>query len=103
MSKVKYSASSPYYSTQQTNWFMSNMTVRDISRDGTDEFIPSLATKYENRPDLLSYDKYGTPNYWWVFMMVNPNVIKDPIYDMKPGISLYVPTSNRLSQLPGAA
>lgn len=99
MSQVKYDPTSPYYGTQQTSWFMSNMTYRSVARDGTDIFIPSLPTKYENRPDLLSYDQYGTPNYWWVFMVVNADLIKDPIYDMKSGMSLYVPTMARLNQL----
>lgn len=99
MSQVNYDPSSPYYGTQQTSWFLSNMTYRSIPRDGTDIFLPSLATKYENRPDLLSYDQYGTPNFWWVFMVVNGDLIKDPIYDMKAGMGLYVPTVARLNQL----
>lgn len=97
MSQVEYSPLSPYSQTQQTSWFLSNMTYTPIGRDGTDEFIPALASKYEFRPDLLSYDKYGTVEYWWVFMDLNPDQIKDPIYDMKSNMSLFVPTANRLS------
>jgi len=103
MSIVKYGPTSPYYTTQQTSWFLSNLSYRSIPRDSTDIFIPALASKYENRPDLLSYDQYNTPNYWWIFMILNPNVIKDPIYDMKTGMSLYIPTLNRLSTLSKAS
>jgi len=100
MAKVDYKNSSPYSATQQTSWFLSNMTYRDIPRDGSDQ-IKILESRYENRPDLLSYDLYGTPNYWWVFMVVNPDKIKDPIYDFKPGMVIFTPTVNRLTQILG--
>lgn len=100
MAKVDYKASSPYSKTQQTSWFLSNMTYRDIPRDGTDT-IRILEAKYENRPDLLSYDLYGTPNFWWVFMIVNPDRIKDPIYDFKAGLTVFCPTMSRLTQVLG--
>jgi len=100
MSTVQYKASSPYYATPQTSWYLSNFEPRDISRDGSDK-IRILETKYENRPDLLAYDLYGTPNFWWIFMIVNPNQIKDPIYDFKAGIVIYTPTMSRLTALLG--
>lgn len=100
MSKVDYKASSPYAATQQTSWFLSNFEYRAIPGDGTDK-MRILETKYENRPDLLSFDLYGTPNFWWVFMIVNPDAIKDPIFDMKPGMVLYLPSMNRLTSLLG--
>ena len=101
MSKVLYKASSPYFKTTQTSWYLSNYEPRDIPRDGTDVY-KVLETKYANRPDLLAYDLYGTPNYWWVFMVVNPDQIKDPIYDFKAGLVLYVPTTSRLTSILGA-
>lgn len=100
MSKVDYKASSPYYETLQTTWYLSNYEPRDVPRDGTDQ-IKVLETKYEFRPDLLSYDLYGTPNFWWVFMIVNPDQIKDPIYDFKAGLTIYVPTANRITTVLG--
>lgn len=98
MTTVNYSGSSPYADTPQTNWYLDLLTYRPIGRDGTDT-IQILTQKYQNRPDLLSYDLYGTPNYWWVFMIVNPNQIKDPIYDMVVGLTIYCPTFSRLTQV----
>jgi hypothetical protein len=100
MAKIDYQNSSPYADTQQTSWFLSNMTYRDIPRDGTDT-LKVLESRYNNRPDLLSYDLYGTPNYWWVFMIVNPDRIKDPIYDFKTGTVVFCPTASRLTQILG--
>ena len=42
----------------------------------------------EYRPDLLSYDFYGTPDFWWKIMEANN--IKD-IYDFKAGINVWLP------------
>jgi hypothetical protein len=52
-----------------------------------------LDGKYNLRPDLLSYDLYGTIDLWWVFMVANPDVIKDPIYDFVTGTIIYIPNS----------
>lgn len=101
MSVIDYRNSSPYFNTPQTSWYLGVLEYRDIPRDGSDR-IRILESKYDTRPDLLSYELYGTPNYWWVFMILNPNTIKDPIYDFKAGISIYVPTSNRLSTILGS-
>jgi hypothetical protein len=50
-----------------------------------------VASKYENRPDLLAYDLYGDSRLWWVFAVRNPSVIKDSIYDLVSGVSIYIP------------
>ena len=100
MSTVIYKPSSPYYKTIQTTWYLGILEPRDILRDGTDVY-QLLQNKYEFRPDLLAYDTYGTPNYWWVFMMVNQDLIVDPIYDFTAGLGIYVPTSARLSAVLG--
>jgi hypothetical protein len=101
MSKVNYGPTSPYSTSTQTSWYMSTLNYRSVERDSTDK-LKILEAKYENRPDLLSYDLYGSPNYWWVFMVMNPDQIKDPIYDMKPGLVIYVATANRLISVLGA-
>jgi hypothetical protein len=96
MAKVEYKPSSPYFNTPQTTWYLGTYEPRDIGRDGTDNF-KILESKYEHRPDLLSYDLYGSPNFWWVFMMINPDQIKDPIFDLKAGMTIWTPTATRLS------
>jgi hypothetical protein len=101
MATVKYKNSSPYAKTTQTTWFLSTLNYRHIPRDGTDK-LRVVEGKYNNRPDLLSYELYGTPDYWWIFMVVNPDAIKDPIYDFVTGLQIYVPTADRLSSILGA-
>lgn len=50
-----------------------------------------IEPKFENRPDLLSHYLFGTPDLWWVFSMVNPDVIQDPLSDLVAGVEIIVP------------
>jgi hypothetical protein len=101
MSKVTFPSTSPYYDTPQTSWYTGPIVWRAIPADPSDSIITSLDKKYEHRPDMLSYDLYGTIGYWWIFLVRNINVIRDPIWDMVPGIQIYVPTLARLQTLIG--
>jgi hypothetical protein len=97
MPRANYSSSSPYYATQQTNWYLDMWEPIDLSPDSTDMYV-EVETKYEGRPDLLAYDLYGTSNYWWVFMKRNRDVINHPILDMKAGLKIWAPKKERLTK-----
>jgi hypothetical protein len=101
MSTITFPSTSAYYNTPQTSWYTGPFVWRDIPPDATDTFIPSLDKKYENRPDKLSYDLYGTVAYWWVFLVRNIDVIRDPIWDMEAGISIYTPSLAVLQTIVG--
>lgn len=101
MSKVQYSGFSPYSKTPQTSWYLSNWNPIDIPADLSDTLI-KLDAKYTHRPDLLAYDQYQTVNLWWVFISRNQDSILDPIYDMKEGMLLYVPSLTRITSILGA-
>ena len=45
----------------------------------------------EHRPDLLSWKLWGTPRWWWVFASRNPDLIVDPIADLRTGLKIRVP------------
>lgn len=62
-----------------------------------DDLLYVIESQYKNRPDLLSYDLYGTPKLWWVFVQRNMSVIKDPIYDFMPGVAIYLPKKSNLT------
>ena len=95
MSTVKYSGGSPYVATPQSSWYLDNLVLRDVKPDPTDKFV-TIGTSHEMRPYNLSYELYGTKDYWWVFQVLNMNVIRDPIYDFKAGLQIRVPTKERL-------
>ena len=94
MTQANYKTISPYASTAQVNNYLPYLDFWDsrvnIIPNPNDTYY--IVTKnYEHRPDLLSYDLYGTTGYWWVFALRNPDVIQDPVYDLVPGIQIYVP------------
>lgn len=95
MTIMKYKSGSPYYYTPQTSWYLENIKLRDLQNDPTDKFV-QITSNYEFRPYNLSYELYGNPDYWWVFMVLNPDLIKDPIYDFTTGKRIRIPTKERI-------
>jgi hypothetical protein len=99
MAYVNIPAGSRYATTQQVarkvdyldywNWNTLQVSPNDSA--------VVLDRKYQYRPDLLSYDVYGTVDLWWVFMVTNPDVIHDPIYDFKAGILITIPSTATLA------
>jgi hypothetical protein len=98
MTQVFYKGPSPYFTTPQINNIVPYLDFWDatpIVPTSNDTFYLVTAT-YQHRPDLLSYDIYGTTGYWWVFASRNPDTIKDPIYDLVAGINIYLPAKSGL-------
>lgn len=96
MAQVTYARSSVYYQTPQTTGYLGYWAPPSLAPDPNDVLI-QLTSRYERRPDLLSFDLYGTPNLWWTFAMVNPDTLRDPINDMVTGLQIYVPSKTSLS------
>lgn len=59
----------------------------------------TIEQKYDRRPDLYSYDKYGTSKYWWVFIKRNMNAMNDPINDFTAGKTIKIPSLKNLEKL----
>lgn len=99
MSTEYYNGTSLYATTTQSSAYGINYldfwTPPSLIVNPNDTLI-TLAAKYDKRPDLLSFDYYQTAEYWWVFMMRNPNVISDPIWDFRTGIEIFVPYKDTL-------
>lgn len=61
----------------------------------------TIESKYENRPDLLANELYGTVNLWWVFALRNPDLLIDPLEDFTSGKSIYLPTRETVDRVTG--
>lgn len=59
---------------------------KDFYRQGTEWAAITPATEY--RPDLVSYEIYGTPDLWWRIMEYNG--MKD-IMEFRSGINIKIP------------
>ena len=97
---ASYKKSSPYYSTSQNNLYLELLTVRPVPAEA-DDFQYTIEYQYRHRPDLLAFDLYGKSELWWVFVQRNMEIIKDPIYDFEPGVSIYLPKKTNLEKYLG--
>jgi len=95
---TSYNNQSPYSATAQVTTYINYLDVwtPPALTTSSDDAVITLPSKYNNRPDLLSYDYYGTPRLWWVFSVYNGNSIKDPIYDLVTGMQIIIPSKNSL-------
>lgn len=98
MSKVNYKAGSPWSTTGQTSWYLGLLNYKGIPQHPTDKPY-QVGTRFHERPDLLAHELYGTRDFWWVFKVLNMDLINDPIYDLKAGMWIYVPTRDRVQTL----
>jgi hypothetical protein len=94
-----YKSSSPWSQTPiLKNKILDIQTKRYIHKDDLDEEY-TIPAKYEYRPDLLSYEKYGTAKWWWIFALRNPNEIIDPINDFVAGTVIRIPSKKNIDEM----
>lgn len=98
--KPSYSRFSPYADTSIFGNFLDVMTFRNIPARA-DDVLYRIDKIYQNRPDLLAFDLYGSAELWWVFAMRNPNVISDSIRDFVAGKKIYIPKKDVIVQTLG--
>ncbi len=97
---AKYTATSPWFTTKVKQDYLDVLSIRTISAE-SDDFLYTIEAQYANRPDLLSYDLYGTPNLWWVFSQRNLDTIEDPVFDFNTGVQIYIPKKSSLFAILG--
>jgi hypothetical protein len=98
---AEYSSSSPWYITPTNRNYLDLLSIRPVSAEA-DDFLYTIESQYSYRPDLLSYDLYGTPDLWWVFIQRNLDILQDPIFDFIPGVQIYIPKNSSLIKVLGA-
>lgn len=89
---------SRYRSTPVKDFYLDLWDEIEIT-ESADDLLVELDAKYDERPDLLSFDLYGTPRLWWVFAIRNPDTLIDPINDFKSGIIIYAPTRSAVERI----
>lgn len=85
-----YSATSPYYQTGYSQFFLDTMVNRPIPKSA-DDILFTINTTFQYRPDLLAFDLYGDAGLWWVFYQRNPNTLTAPPTDFSAGTIIYLP------------
>lgn len=97
---ASYSNYSPYLKTDTYGNYLDVANIIDIPANVGDVSFKVNKT-YQYRPDLLAYDLYGSTELWWVFAVRNPNVIKDPVFDLRPGVEIFLPKKETLTNILG--
>jgi hypothetical protein len=97
---ASYKKTSPYFNTRQNSFNLELLTIRPVPSEN-DDYLYTIENQYRNRPDLLAFDLYGKAELWWVFVQRNMAVLKDPIYDFEPGVSIYLPKKSNLEKYLG--
>ena len=87
---AQYDATSPYFETGYSQFFLDSMVNRPIPRE-EDDIMFTINLTYQYRPDLLAFDLYGTGALWWVFYQRNPNTLTAPPLDFAEGTSIFLP------------
>jgi alpha-L-fucosidase len=96
----QYGATSPYFQTGYSQFFLDTMVDRPIPKEDDDlQFTINLTYRY--RPDLLAYDLYGTASLWWVFYQRNPNTLQAPPLDFDVGVQIFLPKITTLKTVLG--
>ena len=97
---AQYDATSPYFETKYTQFFLDTMVNRPIPKEN-DALTFVINSTYQYRPDLLAFDLYGTAGLWWVFYQRNPNTLTAPPMDFKVGTLIYLPKGSTLKSALG--
>lgn len=84
---------SRYQNSQVIYWSKKNYLTfetykKQIYRNSGEDMFTVVSPGQEFRPDKVSQEAYGTPDFWWKILEVNK--IKD-IYDFKSGLSIRLP------------
>jgi len=98
MTQTVYGQYSPYYQTSQISNYVSYLDFWNgqYILPQTDDTQYLIESTYQYRPDLVSYQFYGTSQLWWVFALRNPDSIQDPIWDFVTGLPIYIPSRDSL-------
>lgn len=81
-----------YLNTPIKDWYLDILIPRTVPSSPYDE-IAIVPSEFNQRPDLMSQQQYGTPRLWWVFAVRNPDVFSDPINDFVSGTKFYIPSN----------
>lgn len=81
---------SQYTLTPIKDFYLDIWVPRNVPKSDFDNIV-IIPPAFDQRPDLMSQDLYGTPRLWWVFAVRNPDLIIDPINDFVAGLQIFVP------------
>lgn len=98
-SKPTYDNRSFLKDTEFKNFYLGTSKLPKLSLAVGDRV--QVPPECENRIDLFSYQQYGSSRLWWVIALANADIIKDPTWDFKSGMVVFVPRDANLTSSTG--
>lgn len=95
----EYSRYSPYFNVKQT-WYLDTMILKTM-RPADDDEIYQIPTKFHHQPWRLAKEKYGNERLYYIFAVLNKDILKDPVYNFNAGITIRIPSVNRVQKYIG--
>lgn len=68
----------------------------EILFDDLTDYYFEIPQKYHQKPGNMAYELYGTPRLYWIFAYFNQDIIEDPIFGVKAGMYIRIPSKQRL-------
>lgn len=90
----RYSQYSPYAKVKQT-WYLGYNLPANMPPADSDTFY-TIPPVYNEQPWRLSKELFGDERLYYIFSLLNPNELADPIYDFKSGLTIRVPSIVRV-------
>ena len=92
---VEFNKYSVYKNTSKDNFYRDYYNPINIDYDDSDIFL-IVTSDFNQKPGNLANYLYGTPRLGWICSYFNRNQIADPIFDLREGMIIRVPTKSRL-------
>jgi hypothetical protein len=90
------SSNSAYSATISTGKFLGRYNPITIYPDVND-VVYTIESQYNERPDKLAFDRYGSSEYWWVFAIRNPALRINPFFGLKTGMTIIIPSKKAIT------
>jgi hypothetical protein len=94
----KVSKTSQYRNTIIIDFYLNQWEPIEIPTSLND-INYTIEPRFENRPDLIAYEFFGTPNLWWVIVLRNIETIVDPLTDLTTGKEIIIPAQSTIERL----
>ncbi|EBS4516340.1 hypothetical protein DQT32_02785 [Salmonella enterica subsp. enterica serovar Braenderup] len=90
----QYSQYSPYSKVKQTWYLDYNLPAGMAPADSDIEYI--VPTQFNEQPWRVAKEFYGNERLYYIFSLLNPDILVDPIYDFTTGTVIRIPTLQRV-------
>jgi hypothetical protein len=89
-----YSQYSPYSKVKQTWYLDYNLPSAMIPADSDMDY--EIPTQFNEQPWRVAKEFYGNERLYYIFSLLNSDILVDPIYDFTTGTVIRIPTLERV-------